>query len=120
MIRDCIESSRVVQSLRLNFQGSKTLFSIHSVLIGRTGSEGLLLEKNIDDLVFFYRSRWKRRQRLVDRLCQGKVTRRLIDERSVEYACLLIDIHLHSGLTSTPGTLRSALEMDVDLMLELI
>ena len=53
MIHACIESSRVVQALRLNLQGSKTLFSIHSVLIGRNGCEELLLEKNIDDLVFF-------------------------------------------------------------------
>jgi len=120
VIHACIESSCVVQALRLNLQGSKTLFSIHSVLIGRNGCEELLLEKNIDDLVFFYRSRWKRRKRLVDRLCQGEVTRRLIDERSVEYARLLIDTHLHSGLTSTPGTLRYAVEMDVELMRELI
>ena len=56
----------------------------------------------------------------MDRLCQGEVTRRLIDERSVEYACLLIDTHLHSGLTSTPGTLRYAVEMDVEPMRELI
>ena len=110
-----------MQALRLNFQGSKTLSSIHSVLIDRNGSDELLLKKNIDDLVFVvYRSRWKRRKRLVDRLCQGEVTRRLIDESSVEYACLLIDTHLHSGLTSIPGTLRYAVDMDVEPMRELI